>query len=122
MDCAGQLSEPEESGPFRRLPRDSIFKPLPSRNPCQTLVVRITHGALFFFIGKNTLYGLFSHGIELLATFGFSQLFDQIEIFLPDMRCEHPLSAFICATNSSAGTVLADFGRAAVGPFPFFNL
>ena len=36
------------------------------------------------------------------------------------MSCEYPLSAFICATNSSAGTVFADFGRAAVSPFPFF--
>ena len=32
-------------------------------------------------------YGLFFHGIEFLATFGFSQMFDQIEIFLPDMSC-----------------------------------
>ena len=88
----------------------SIFKPHPSRNPGQTSVVRIPHGVLFFCISKNTLYGLFSHGIEFLATFGFSQMFDQIEIFLPDMSCEYPLSAFICATNSSAGTVFADFG------------
>ena len=98
----------------------SIFKPHPSRNPGQTSVVRITHGVLFFCIGKNTLYGLFSHGIEFLAPFGFSQLFDQIEIFLPDMCCEHPLPTFICATNSSAGTVFADFGRTAVSQFPFF--
>lgn len=88
----------------------SIFKPHPSRNPGQTSVVRIPHGVLFFCISKNTLYGLFSHGIEFLATFGFSQMFDQIEIFLPDMSCEYPLSALICATNSSAGTVFADFG------------
>ena len=88
----------------------SIFKPHPSRNPGQPSVVRIPHGVLFFCISKNTLYGLFSHGIEFLATFGFSQMFDQIEIFLPDMSCEYPLSALICATNSSAGTVFADFG------------
>ena len=83
-------------------------------------MVRITHGVLFFCIGKNTLYGLVPHGIEFLASFGFSQLFDQIEIFLPDMSCEYPLSAFICATNSSAGAVFAAFGRTAVSPFPFF--
>ena len=58
----------------------SIFKPHPSRNPGQTSVVRIPHGVLFFCISKNTLYGLFSHGIEFLATFGFSQMFDQIEM------------------------------------------
>ena len=36
------------------------------------------------------------------------------------MCCEHPLPTFICATNSSAGTVFADFGRTAVSQFPFF--
>ena len=98
----------------------SIFKPRPSRNPGQTSVVCITHGVLSFCIGKNTLYGLFSYVIELLATFDFSQFFDQIEIFLPDMSCAYPLSAFICATSSFVGTVFADFGRTAASPFPFF--
>lgn len=98
----------------------NIFKPRPSRNPGQTSVVCITHGVLSFCIGKNTLYGLFSYVIELLATFDFSQFFDQIEIFLPDMSCAYPLSAFICATSSFVGTVFADFGRTAASPFPFF--
>lgn len=98
----------------------SIFKPRPSRNPGQTSVVCITHGVLSFCIGKNTLYGLFSYVIEFLATFDFSQFFDQIEIFLPDMSCAYPLSAFICATSSFVGTVFADFGRTAASPFPFF--
>ena len=74
-----------------------------------------------FASAKHALcYGLFSHGIEFLATFGFSQLFDQIEIFLPDVRRVYLLPLFICPTNSSAGTVFADFGRTAVSPFPFF--
>ena len=98
----------------------NIFKPRPSRNPGQTSVVCLTHGVLSFCIGKNTLYGLFSYVIELLATFDFSQFFDQIEIFLPDMSCAYPLSAFICATSSFVGTVFADFGRTAASPFPFF--
>ena len=89
----------------------SIFKPHPSRNPGQTSVVRIPHGVLFFCISKNMLYGLFSHGIEFLATFGFSQMFDQIEIFLPDMSCEYPLSALICATNSLQGQSLQILGE-----------
>lgn len=97
----------------------NIFKPHPSRNPGQTSVVCITHGVLSFCIGQNTLYGLFSYVIELLATFDFSQFFDQIEIFLPDMSCAYPLPAFICATSSFVGTVFTDFGRTAVSPFPF---
>ena len=33
MDCAVQLSEPEESGPFRRLPRDTTMYPDRPENP-----------------------------------------------------------------------------------------
>ena len=53
----------------------------------QTSVVRISHCVLLFRIRKYTLYRFFSHGIYLFPEFGLSQLFNQIEIFLPYMRC-----------------------------------
>ena len=56
----------------------SILEPHPSGNPGQTSVVCISHGVLFFCVSKDTLNGFFSHGINFLATLGFTQLFHQI--------------------------------------------
>ena len=65
----------------------SIFKPFTARRkPGPDLGGAYTAWRAFFCISKNTHYGLFSwHRVPCHVR--FSQMFDQIEIFLPDMSC-----------------------------------
>ena len=98
----------------------SILEPHPSGHPGQTSVVCISHGVLFFCVSKDTLNGFFSHGINFLATLGFTQLFHQIKIFLPDMCGKHPLSVFVCSANCSAWTVFTDFSGTTVSSLALF--
>ena len=76
--------------------------------------------ACFLLHPQNTLNGLFSRN-RFLCRVPFSCCsFNQVEKFLPDMGCEHPLSVFICTTNASAGTIFADLGGTAVSSFSIF--
>ena len=99
----------------------SEFKPHPACNPGQTSVVCITHPVLFFRIRKGTLNRLLAPCVNILPHLCFSNLFHQIQIFLPDVSLQNFLPLRICSAFLTTGTSSAFFGRASVYSFPFFG-
>ena len=95
----------------------SIFKPDPSCNCGQTSVVCISHRVLFFCVCKDPLNGFFALCINFLRTLRLSNLFYQIQIFLPNVGCEYLLPFFIGSASCSAGAVSAFLRSASVCPF-----
>ena len=75
----------------------SIFEPDPSCDCGQASMVCITHGVFLFRVRKDMLYRFFTLSIEFLRTFCFLYLFHQVQMLLPDVRCECLLTLFICA-------------------------
>ena len=92
----------------------SIFKPDPSCDCSQTSVVCISHRVLLFRIRENTLYRFFALCINFLRALRFPYLFHQVQILLPDVRCEYFLPLFIRSALCFAGTVYTVFGCCAV--------
>ena len=83
-------------------------------------MVGIPHGVFFFRIGKNTLYGLFAHGIYVFCQFGFAYLLHQIQCLLPDVTIHHLLALGIGSALLSAWTVPANLRGTPVDPFSLF--
>ena len=92
----------------------SKLKRDPLCNAGQASVVGITHGVFFFRIGKDTLNGLFAHGVNVFRQLGFAQLFRQIHGLLPDVTIHHLLPLGIGPALFSARAVPANLRGAAV--------
>ena len=99
----------------------SEFKPHPACNPGQTSVVCITHPVLFFRVRKGTLNRLLAPCVNILPHLCFSNLFYQIQIFLPDVSLQDFLPLRICSALLTTGTTSAFFRRASVYSFSFFG-
>ena len=85
----------------------SKFKPGPSCDGGQASVVCITHRVFLFRVCKDPFNGFFALRINLLRTFRFAYLFNQIQILLPDMRGVYLLPFFIRTTFSFARAISA---------------
>ncbi len=68
-------------------------------------VVCITHRVFLFRVCKDPFNGFFALRINLLRTFRFAYLFNQIQILLPDM-CGVSLLPFFIRTTFSLLTSL----------------
>ena len=86
----------------------------------QASMVGITHGVFFFRIGKDTLNGLFAHGIQAFADIRFTYLLRSIHGILPNVAVYHLLTIGTGSALLSARTVPANLRGAAVGPFAAF--
>ena len=85
----------------------SEFKPDPSCNGGQASVVCITHRVFLFRVCKDPFNGFFSLRINLLRTFRFAYLFNQIQILMPDMCGVYLLPFFIRTTFPFARAISA---------------
>ena len=98
----------------------SKLKRDPLRDASQASMVCITHGVFFFRIGKDTLNGLFAHGIYVFRHIGFAYLLRQIHGVLPDVPLHGLLPLGVRSALLPAGTASADFRGTAVYPFAVF--
>ena len=86
----------------------SKLKRDPLRNTGQASMVGITHGVFFFRIGKDTLNGLFAHGIQAFADIRFTYLLRSIHGILPNVAVYHLLTIGTGSALLSARTVPAN--------------
>ena len=97
----------------------SKFKPHPACNPGQTSVVCITHSMLLFRIRKGTFNRFFAFGVNVFPHICFSNLFHQIQVFLPDVSLQRFLPFCVCSALLAAETFSAYSGCASVDSFAF---
>ena len=74
----------------------------------------ITHGVFLFRIRKDTLNGFFALGVNSFTLVGLSDALHNVQVFLPDVRCEYLLPFLVRLTVGFGRAVDTVFRGAAI--------